>query len=237
MSSNFLHSEEILKVENINKNYGRNQILQDINFSVQKNEIFGIVGLNGAGKTTLIKIIVNLISGSSGSFEISENKKIFYLPEKFQPSPLLTGFEFVQFSNSFFKIQKSEQDVSEFFEYFAIDKKFLHKKIKSFSKGMGQKIGLICAFMSDAEILILDEPMSGLDPLARIALKKEIINYQKLGKTILFSSHVLSDVEEICNRIMLIFDKKVNFIGKTEELLQQTGQNSLEQAFLQKISG
>lgn len=227
---------EILKVENLCKSYKKNPILEYINFAVNENEVFGIVGLNGAGKTTLIKIILNLISGNEGGFLLNDQKKVFYLPEKFYPSPLLTGKEFIKFSNSFFTVAESDQIIAEYFEAFAIESKFLNKRIGSYSKGMGQKVGLISAFMSNADILILDEPMSGLDPLARITLKNEIMKYKNRGKTIIFSSHILSDVEEICHRFMLIYDKKVNFLGKIENFLTETGKQNLEDAFLQKIN-
>lgn len=227
---------QTLVVENLCKSYKKNSILEDISFAVEENEIFGIVGLNGAGKTTLIKIILNLISGDSGSFSLTNQKNIFYLPEKFHPSPLLTGKEFVKFSNSFFKIEQNDDVIKQYFKAFDIDTKFLNKRIGSYSKGMGQKVGLISAFMSNADILILDEPMSGLDPLARITLKNEVLKYKNRNKTIIFSSHILSDVEEICSRFMLIYDKKMNFLGKIDDFLRETGKQNLESAFLEKIN-
>lgn len=227
---------DILRVDGVCKSYKKNVILENVSFAVQENEVFGIVGLNGAGKTTLIKIILGLISGDEGSFSLNDQKKVFYLPEKFCPSPLLTGKEFIKFSNSFFKVNERNEKISEYFEIFSIDIKFLSKRIGSYSKGMGQKVGLIAAFMSDADILILDEPMSGLDPLARITLKNEILKHKNKGKTTIFSSHILSDVEEICHRFMLVYNKKVNFLGKVDAFLTETGKNNLEDAFLQKIN-
>ena len=225
---------ESIIIKDTTKQFKSNLILNKINLSVFENEILGIVGLNGVGKTTLIKIILGLISANSGEIIINSNK-IFYLPEKFTPSPLLTGIEFIEFSNEFFKRTTLKNEVQNYFEKFYIDSKYITKRIKSYSKGMGQKIGLICAFMSNADILILDEPMSGLDPLARIALKKLIKEYKEKGKTILFSSHILSDVEELCDRVTFINNGEIAFMGKTKQLLDERSVKNLDEAFFNII--
>jgi ABC-2 type transport system ATP-binding protein len=113
-----------------------------------------------------------------------------------------------------------------------LDPQALDLKISKYSKGMMQKLGLLATFLSNADLIILDEPMSGLDPKARIALKKELINYKKLKKTIFFSSHILADMDEICDRVCVIHEGVLRFEGTPKALKEQSKVDSLEQAFL-----
>jgi ABC-2 type transport system ATP-binding protein len=232
-----------IKVENIFKVFGKKMVLNDVSLEVLDNEIFGFVGLNGIGKTTLIKIIIDLIDHDGGGVEIfgvdkilpESRKNIAYLPEKFQPSNQLKGEEFLRFVTGFHKKKFDLGKAQQIAEVLDLQENALSLRISKYSKGMVQKLGLLGTFLSGAKLIILDEPMSGLDPRARIALKKQLINYKQEGNSVFFSSHILSDVDEICDRIAIINDGKIVFVGKPEDFRMKHQEVSLEKAFLKEI--
>ncbi len=232
-----------LLISNVNKTYNKHKVLEDISFSLNSGEIFGLIGLNGAGKTTLIKAVLDLIACENGKIEIAgvstqdinSRKNLSYLPEKFQPSRYLKGMEYLDLALSYYGKKLDRAAAQEKAEKLDLNPKVLEDKVGSYSKGMGQKLGLVGAFMVDASLLILDEPMSGLDPRARIKLKDELLENRKIGKTIFFSSHILSDIDEICDRIGIIHDGRLCFIGTPQSFKEKMGKASLEQAFLQII--
>ena len=214
--------------------------MQDFSLRVSKGEIFGLIGLNGSGKTTLIKLILNLSAPDKGNIsifgedcnKIASRKNIAYLPEKFQPSSFLTGEEFLTISLAYRKTTYDPEKSGIMCKNLALDQNILKKKIKQYSKGMGQKLGLISTFLSNADFYILDEPASGLDHHTRVLLKKLFLETKKSGKTILFSSHILSDIEEICDRIAIINNGKLDFIGTSQELCTKFKEQTLENAFM-----
>lgn len=232
-----------LEISKINKTFGKAQILDNISFNVKNNDIFGFVGLNGAGKTTLIKIILDLLDGDSGNitiFSLDKNlpesrKKICYLPEKFQPSKNLKGIEFIKFVLSFYQQKLDEKKLEELCVSLDLKSEALKQKVTKYSKGMTQKLGLIATFLSNADLIILDEPMSGLDPRARIRLKNELVKYKNLGKTIFFSSHILSDIDEICDEIAILHNSKLAFNGTAQNFKAKHSKVSLEESFLYEI--
>jgi ABC-2 type transport system ATP-binding protein len=233
-----------IKIENIYKNFGQNLVLNDISFDVLENEIFGFIGLNGIGKTTLIKVILDLLQNDGGGIEVfgkdkilpNSRKDISYLPEKFQPASQLKGVEFLEFSCGFYKQKLNLNEAKNIAVALDLDPKALDLKISKYSKGMVQKLGLLATFLSKAKLIILDEPMSGLDPRARIFLKKQLINYKKAGNSIFFSSHILSDIDEICDRIAILHNAKIPFIGQPKDFKLKHKQESLEKAFLNEIN-
>ncbi|HSQ98236.1 MAG TPA: ABC transporter ATP-binding protein [Rickettsiales bacterium] len=235
-----------LKISNIKKSFGSKVVLNDINLEIKNNEIFGLIGLNGAGKTTLIKIILDLLDSDKGTTEIlgisstqtKSREKLRYLPEKFQVSSMLKGVEFLKIFNSFNKNTENynlEEKISKLANLLDLDKKALTMKVSKYSKGMMQKLGLISTFLGDSELVILDEPMSGLDPKARINLKELLLDSKSKNRSIFFSSHILSDIDEICDRIAILNNTKIVFIGTPNELKNKHSQTSLEKAFLKEI--
>ncbi len=232
-----------IRVENIYKAFDGKLVLNDVSLEVGENEIFGFIGLNGIGKTTLIKIIIDLLEHDGGGAELfgidkilpEARKNVAYLPEKFQPSTQIKGTEFLEFIAGFHKIKLDLNQAKEIAQILDLNPKALNLKISSYSKGMTQKLGLLATFLSAAKLIILDEPMSGLDPRARIALKKQLINYKKQGNSIFFSSHILSDIDEICDRIAILNNGKIVFIGKPKEFKEKHNETSLEKAFLNEI--
>lgn len=232
-----------LRVQDVHKSYAKRKVLEDINLTLVPGEVFGLIGLNGAGKTTLIKILLDLINAQAGSAQIfdinSRNLKarshLSYLPEKFQPSRYLKGMEYLELALSYYGRKLDTDQARASAAALDLDPAVLDQRVGSYSKGMGQKLGLLGAFLVETPLLILDEPMSGLDPSARIKLKNMLLSERDKGKTIFFSSHILSDIDEICNRIGIIHNGKLGFVGTPAEFKAKYNDVSLEKAFLKSI--
>lgn len=232
-----------LSAENVFKNFGGKSVLNDVSLAIKPGEIFGLIGLNGAGKTTLIKIILGLLEQDKGKVALFDQnvhnpktrRNLSFLPEKFQPSSLLKGREFLSLSLSYYGRKYDHKAAIEGAKRLDLDPGVLDHKITKYSKGMGQKLGILSAFLTEAPLLILDEPMSGLDPSARIRLKDYLMDYAKQGKTIFFSSHILSDIDEICDRIAILHDHKMVFTGTPEGFKTKYKEKILERAFLKAI--
>jgi ABC-2 type transport system ATP-binding protein len=236
-----------LKINNLSKKFKDHQVLDDVSLEVNKGEIFGLVGLNGVGKTTMIKVILGLLDEDSGSATIygknvkdkNARKNLSFLPEKFQPSLFLKGEEFLKLTCSYYKKPYSKTESARYARLLRLDPDVLKNRISSYSKGMGQKLGLLSALLVGCPFLMLDEPMSGLDPSARIALKDALTDYVKHNpeNTIFFSSHILSDIDEICDRIAILHGTKIIYHGSPNKFKEQMNSNSLERAFLKAIEG
>ena len=232
-----------LVVDTISKAYGHHQVLDGISFDLKPGEIFGLIGLNGAGKTTLIKILLDLATADQGSAHIfgepctttKARTQLSYLPEKFSPSRYLKGAEHLALALSYYGKKLDLEKARALATDLDLNPDVLTRKVGGYSKGMGQKLGLIGAFMVDQPFMILDEPMSGLDPRARIKLKDVMLREKKKGKTLFFSSHILSDIDEICDRICIIHDSKLVYLGTAAEFKPTFQEQSLERAFLKAI--
>lgn len=238
-----LSAQAPLRVENVSKKLGSNHVLDEFSLELKAGEIFGLIGLNGAGKTTLIKIILDLLQEDSGavtlfgeaSAKIESRRFLSYLPEKFTPSRYLKGREYLQLSLSFYGKDYHHEAARDHAVSLDLNPDALDRLVGSYSKGMGQKLGLIGAFMTDTPLLILDEPMSGLDPKARILLKEKMLGAKRDGKAIFFSSHILADIDEISDRIAILHQAQRRFIGTAQEFKSSFPGQTLEQAFLSAI--
>lgn len=232
-----------LTINGINKSFGSHRVLQDVSFALEEGEIFGLIGLNGAGKTTLIKIILNLLSADAGNAQIfgldsasvEARAKLCYLPEKFQPSRYLKGKEFLNFALSYYDKTLDIDKARAMAKGFDLRPEMLDERVGAYSKGMGQKLGLLSAFMADVPFLMLDEPMSGLDPSARIKLKRMMLDMRANGASIFFSSHILSDIDEICDRIGVIHDGELLYVGTPHAFKEAYTAATLERSFLKAI--
>lgn len=232
-----------LLVDGVSKSYDGKCVLDTADLTLVPGEIFGLIGLNGAGKTTLIKIILDLISADAGGVQIfgveaarPESRRLLsYLPEKFQPSRYLKGMEYLTLALSYYGLTLEVEKARAASTAIDLDPAVLSRRVGSYSKGMGQKLGLLGAFLVEAKLLLLDEPMSGLDPSARIKLKVMLQAARGEGRTVFFSSHILSDIEEICDRIGVIHNGKLFFIGAPAAFKAKFAEPSLENAFLRAI--
>lgn len=234
-----------IAVRNVAADYGQGRVVENISFELKAGETFGLMGLNGAGKTTLIKIILGLMEASEGSVEVFGQKtlgpegksRIAYLPEKFEPPAFLSGLEFIEFSLKLYRRSFKVDDVMQAADRVSLSRAALKRRVNTYSKGMRQKTGLMGTWLTECPLLILDEPMSGLDPRARAMVKDEIAACRARGMTIFLSSHILSDMDEICDRVAVLHDGGIRFTGTPQELKQKTGQEYLERAFLKSIEG
>ncbi len=230
-----MSAKPLLKIDNATAGYGKSVIFENVNFDINEGEIFGLIGLNGVGKTTLIKVILGLKKAIDGGVSFQEGKDFSYLPERFDPPWFLSGFEFLNFSLKLYgktiKFEIAEQAALEV----GLDPTFLKKRVSTYSKGMRQKLGLLATTLSECSLLILDEPMSGLDPRARADVKAIISKTREQGRSVFMSSHILSDMQELCDRVAVFDGGQVVFLGTPAELLKQGKAKGLETAFLNVI--
>jgi ABC-2 type transport system ATP-binding protein len=211
--------------------------LSDVSFSVGFGEIFGFLGPNGAGKTTTMKIVLGLMQASAGSVQllgapwtdVQVHKRIGYLPESPYFYDYLTAEEFLAFYGGLAGLSKATvtRRIAELLDKVGLtDARTL--PLRKFSKGMLQRIGLAQALIHDPELIILDEPMSGLDPVGRKEVRDIILSLRDQGKTVLFSTHILSDVEMICDRVGIIAKGKMLAVGRIEEIVGRHQVESIE---------
>ena len=232
-----------LEVFGLCASYEHKDVLRDVNFSVMKGQTYGLIGLNGVGKTTLIKIALGLKKPKSGyihvfgksSSDSNVRYNISYLPERFDPPWFLKGGEFIAFAASLYDRKVSQTQMEEACRMLALDPKVLANKVQTYSKGMRQKLGLIATVLTGSQILILDEPMSGLDPLARALVKNLLAKIKEDGRTIILSSHILADMDEICDCVTVIDSQESKFTGTPEAMKNLAGEKYLEKAFLKII--
>ena len=231
-----------ITIKGLSKLYGKFKALSEIDLNIQTGQSVGLVGLNGAGKTTLLKTIVGLIVNFDGEVLINNHKvddkeaksQISFLPEDFSPPLYLTGYDFISYMLRLYGRGFNKEEVDAFADTLELQKNVLSQPIRTYSKGMRQKLGLLAVMLPDTEIVILDEPLSGLDPGARVIVKDAFGILRKKAKTLFFSSHILTDLEEVADRLVVIHEGKKTFDGKPEELRSFSGR-SLEDAFLQVI--
>ncbi len=207
--------------------------LKSCSLRVNQGETFGLLGPNGAGKTTLLKLLLSIVRPTSGRGLLlgkplgdrTVKQKIGYLPENAYFYDYLTGWEFLQFTAGLFQIPSEiqQQRIPLLLELVGLSKSAAQKKqLRQYSKGMLQRIGVAQAIINDPEVVFLDEPMSGLDPMGRYQIREIILSLKAQGKTIFFNSHVLSDVEKICDRIAILNAGELLCIGSLDQLLGTT---------------
>ncbi len=238
----------VIKAERISKEFKegigakRVKALDQLNIDIQQGEVFGFLGPNGAGKSTAIKIFLDFIFPDSGNAfvlgkhvsDISVRRYLGYLPENPYFYDYLTAEELLWFGGktsglSPAKIKSQSVELLKKVDLFQAR----NRPLRTYSKGMTQRAGLALAMIHDPEVVILDEPMSGLDPIGRKMVGDLIAELKANGKTVFFSSHILTDIEKFCDRIGIIIEGKLRLVGRVDTLLQNG--MTLEQIFLDEI--
>lgn len=233
----------IIKIENLTKTFGQFKALDDVNLEVTSGEIHGFIGPNGAGKSTTIRVLLGMLKADTGNITIfgkdawqeavSIHERVAYVPGNANLWPNLTGGQvidlFLNMRNS--AIDNKRRD--ELIQYFELDPT---KKCWTYSKGNLQKVLIISALASDADVYILDEPTSGLDPLMERKFQNLLLDLKAQGKTILLSSHILSEVEKLCDHVSIIRKGKIIEAGTLDELRHLTRTN-FEVSSSEKLKG
>jgi len=219
---------DVIETRGLTKYYGKILGVEDLNFSVKRGEIFGFLGPNGAGKTTTIRTLLGLLKPTSGeAYIFGKNiedsiveirSQVGYIPGELALYEHLTGRQFLNYFSSLRNTDLPLLD--KLLEIFEIP---LDRKIKGYSKGMKQKMGIVQAFMDDPEVVILDEPTSGLDPLLQQKFYEFILSERKNGRTMFFSSHILSEVDKICDRVAIIREGNLVALEDVDNLKSKLG--------------
>ncbi|MBX5320339.1 ABC transporter ATP-binding protein [Staphylococcus caprae] len=224
---------DVLTIEHLTKRIGNMTILEDVSLNLNRGHIIGLVGANGAGKTSLMKVILGYSSYQEGTFRIIENKNkksnVGALIENPGIYPFMSGYDNLKLLNE----TKNTHDIDTIVSQLNMDD-YIHNKAKTYSLGMKQKLGIAIAFLNQPQLIILDEPMNGLDPKAVRDVRELIVKKAKEGVTFLISSHILSELVKITNSILIINKGKL-ITETTEEELNQYEDNDLENVLLNII--
>ena len=236
-------SEPLVRFRAVNKSFGRARVLRGIDFDVPAGECVGLAGLNGAGKTTLIKCLLDFCDLDSGAIEVHGVKhhrpqaraRLAFLPERFTAPYFLTGREFIAMMLQLFGSRYEEERVRAMFAALDLEAAALEQPVRAYSKGMTQKLGLAACFLSGRDLYVLDEPMSGLDAKACARAKDLLLKVKSDGRTVFLISHSLADIEEVCDRMIVLHLGTLAYVGAPRGLCERYGEPSLERAFLKCI--
>jgi ABC-2 type transport system ATP-binding protein len=232
-----------LSISHLAKAYGKTTVLRGVDLNVLPGEFLALAGANGAGKTTLIKTIVDLIRADAGHIAIfgaestlvQARERLAYLPELFSAPRFLTGWQYLRYLKGLNRETYNQQTALELCQRVDLAPEALSRRVSEYSKGMTQKLGLIGALASDADLLILDEPMSGLDPKARYLLKRELRALRATGTTVFYSTHLLADAEDLCDRIAILDQGTLLFVGSSQACCAEYETDDLEEAYMRCI--
>ena len=231
----------MIQFKNLHKRFGKLTVLDGLDLDIKEGGIFAILGPNGSGKTTLIKCLLGMVIPNKGDI-LFEGKSVLkkweyrnnlnYLPQIANFPPNLSVIELVNMVKNLRPKSSNEQELIQLFGL----KSFLNKKLGNLSGGTKQKVNLVLTFMFDSDLIILDEPTTGLDPISLIHLKELIQKEKEKGKTILITTHIMSFVNEVADEIVFLLDGKIYFKGSIDALKKQTNNNNLEHAIANLIS-
>ncbi|SNR73250.1 ABC transporter ATP-binding protein [Lutibacter flavus] len=231
----------MIQFKNLHKRFGKLVVLDGLDLNIKKGGIFAVLGPNGSGKTTLIKCLLGMVIPQKGDIFYNDKSvlkkwnyrnELNYLPQIANFPPNLSVLELIQMVKN---LRPKESNEQELIDLFGLNDS-LNKKLGNLSGGTKQKVNLVLTFMFDSNLIILDEPTTGLDPISLIHLKELIQKEKAKGKTILITTHIMSFVNEVADEIVFILDGKIYFKGTIGELKKQTNNNDLEHAIANLIS-
>lgn len=229
-------SEAVIEIRNLSKVYrdfwGRPKVraLNALSLDIRKGEVFGLLGPNGSGKTTTLKLLLGLLFPTEGEIsilgkpaaDVGKNEKIGYLPEESYLYRFLNAYETLDFYGRLFDLSAAERKErsEKLLDLVKLAPQARRRQLKEYSKGMTRRIGVAQALINDPDLVMLDEPTSGLDPLGNRDMKDLILDLKKQGKTVLMCSHLLADVQDVCDRIAILYGGELKVMGRVDELLK-----------------
>ena len=228
----------------VTKRLGRRPVLTRLSFEVRAGEIFGLVATNGAGKTTCIKCLLDLCHVDAGRIRIfgraatapESRRPLAYLPERFVPPRHLYGREFLRFMSRMHRVEPEPERVREVLAALDLEPSALDEPVRHYSKGTAQKLGLAACLLADKPLLVLDEPMSGLDPKARVLARRYLRGLRDAGATVFLSTHLLADAGGLCDRMGVLHDGAMRFVGSPARLRERFPATTLEESWIASIS-
>lgn len=243
----------VIEIRSLSKDYEvgfwrkkKVRALDDLSLSVERGEIFGFLGANGAGKTTTIKLLMRLMFPTSGTArilgssidDVRMHRRIGYCPENPYFYDYLTARELLTYFAELFGIEKIERRrrVEELLARVGLEEKSWNKQLRKFSKGMLQRVGLAQALINAPEVVFLDEPMSGLDPVGRREIRELIADLRANGTTVFMSTHILSDIEALCDRVAIMRGGRLAATGRLDELLSRSNEQQIYEINLSNVS-
>lgn len=237
-----MENNAVIQIRNLTKVYrdfwGRKKVaaVKSLSLDVNKGEVFGLLGPNGSGKTTTLKLLLGLLFPTEGDIrvlgraasDVEKNERIGYLPEESYLYRFLNAEETLDFYGRLFnmKAEVRYQRTNELIELVGLQNA-RKRQLKEYSKGMTRRIGLAQAIINDPDLVLLDEPTSGLDPLGTRDMKDMILNLRDQGKTVVMCSHLLADVQDVCDRIAILYDGELKVMGKVEQLLEDQAETQI----------
>jgi len=235
-------TEPVIEIRNLTKDYrdfwGRRKVraVNSLSLSVNKGEVFGLLGPNGSGKTTTMKLLLGLLFPTEGEItvlgenasNVEKNERIGYLPEESYLYRFLNAEETLDFYGRLFNMPAKErrERSQELIKLVGLEKA-RRRQLKEYSKGMTRRIGLAQALINNPDLVLLDEPTSGLDPIGRKEMKDLIVKLRDEGQTVVICSHLLPDVQDVCDRIAILYAGELKVLGKFEDLLKSQGETQL----------
>jgi len=233
-----------IQCRQVNKSYGTRRVLDNIDIDVPAGYFYGLVGINGSGKSTMIKAMLDLVSIDRGSIslfdrphrKVSAREQVAYLPDRFSPPAHLRSRDFIQYMLELHASKHSEKEIVGMLDALELDRDMMSSSVGRLSKGMTQKLGLVSCLLSGKSLLILDEPMSGLDPKARVLFKQQLFRLKEQGVTLFFSSHVLADVDELADEMAVLHHSKILHKGSAADFKHKYNGSNLEDAYINCVN-
>ena len=242
-----MQPDSVIEIRNLSKVYrdfwGRKKVqaLNSLSLDVRRGEVFGLLGPNGSGKTTTLKLLLGLLFPTEGEIRVlgepassvEKNAKIGYLPEESYLYRFLNAEETLDFYGRLFRIPRAERRrrTNELIKLVKLEGA-RKRQLKEYSKGMTRRIGLAQALINDPEIIFLDEPTSGLDPNGRRDVKDLILSLKQQGKTVVMCSHLLAEIEDVCDRVAILYNGELKLLGTVDELLASQGETEIRTSAL-----
>jgi len=232
-----------LSIEQVALRYGARHAIRGVDLEIRPGELVALVGTNGAGKTTLVKCVLDLMLPDAGRIRIfgvpnrdpRARRRVAYLPERFSPPHYLLGREFLEMTLSLGGGRFDRALALGQFEALELEPDVLNRPARQLSKGMTQKLGLAATLLAGRDFSIFDEPLEGLDAVARVLAKQALARLQREGRTVLLTAHVLADVEALCSSLVVLDRGRVRFRGTPGALCERYGAPDLEQAFVKCV--